>query len=84
MWVSDVNIHLEMELSTGFFWSFDAETQIFGNKTQNCCTSQIQSNLIKPHAQKPETKGCTFAVFSQKLLVILRQFFDRALAYDHC
>ena len=56
----------------GFFWSFGAKTQSFGTKAQNTCTSQIQSNLIKPHAQNPETKGYSFAVFSQKLLVILR------------
>ena len=84
MWVSDVNVHLEMELSNGFFWSFDAETQIFGNKTQNSCTSQIQSNLIKPRPQNPEIKGCSFAVFSQKLMMILRRFLDRALAHKHC
>ena len=84
MWVSDVNIHLEMELSNGFFWSFDAETQIFGNETQNSCTSQIQSNLIKPRPQNPEIEGFSFAVFSPKLLMILHQFFDRALAHEHC
>ena len=67
-----------------FFWSFDAQTQIFGNKTQNTCTSQFQSNLIKPQPQKPEKKGCSFAVFSQKWLMILRCFFDRLLAHDHC
>ena len=35
-------------LDFGFFWPFDAETKIFGNNTQNTCTSQLQSNLIKP------------------------------------
>ena len=71
-------------MSNFFFWPFDAETLIFGNETQNTFTSQLQSNLIKPRPQNPEIKGFSFAVFSQKLLMILRQFFDRALAHDHC
>ena len=71
-------------MSNGFFWSFDAETHIFGNETQNTCTSQLQSNLIKPPPQNPEIKGSSFAVFSQKLLMIFCQFFDRALAHEHC
>ena len=71
-------------MSNGFFWSFDAETYIFGNETQNTCTSQLQSNLIKPPPQNPEIKGSSFAVFSQKLLMIFCRFFDRELAHKHC
>ena len=55
-----------------FFWSFDAETLIFGNETQNTFSSQLQSNLIKPRPQNPEIKGFSFAGFSQKLLMVLR------------
>ena len=71
-------------MSNGFFWSFDVEAHIFGNETQNTCTSQLQSNLIKPPPQNPEIKGSSFAVFSQKLLMIFRRFLDRMLAHENC
>ena len=71
-------------MSNGFFWPFDAETHIFGNETQNTCASQLQSNLIKPLPQNPETKGFSFPVFSHKLLMIFCRFFDRELAHKHC
>ena len=62
----------KLDCQMAFFWPFDPETQIFGIKPQNTCTSQLQSNLIKPLPQNLETRGCSLAGFSQKLLMILR------------